>query len=319
VARIAGKRGHDVTCLARGRSGPAPDGVCSDRWEPGALGEVIDHDWDAVVEVSWQPELVRSALASLGTRVRHWVYVSSVSVYADHGVVGADETGATHPPWAGSGEAAVEDYGLAKVACETAFGRAVPANRLLVARAGLIAGYGDRSDRFGYWPARIARVRPPEDSAVLVPPMTTPVQVIDVEDLADWLVTAAEMQISGTFDAVGDVVSFAELLRECAAATATDPVFGAPGQEWLLEHGVTPWAGPESLPLWLPVPEYAGLTAHLNAAAKRAHLSLRPLSETVQSSLAWERELGLTRERHAGLSATREAALLRELASRPPG
>ena len=315
TARIAHERGHEVTCLARGKSGQVPDGVrlvSADRWERGAYDEVAGQDWAAVIEVSRQPELVRSALSALAARAQHWIYVSSVSVYADHSLVGADESSETLQPWEGTGEATIEDYGPAKVSCETACAEAVPADRLLVARAGLIAGYGDRSDRFGYWPARIADVQSSE-SVVLVPPMETPVQVIDVEDLAGWLVTAAEKQTPGTFDAVGDVVPFEELVGECADVAKKDPTFAAPDQGWLLEHGVAPWAGPESLPLWLPVPEYAGMTAHRNDAAKKAGLALRPLKETVKSSLTWERELDLNRERQAGLTADREVALLKEL------
>ena len=312
TARLAHERGHEVTCLARGQAGEAPGGVRlvrADRWEPGAYDEVAGQDWDAVVEVSWQPELVRSALAALAGRTRHWVYVSSVSVYADHSAVDADESSETHLPWTGTGEVGWEEYGPAKVACEAACADAFPDDRLLIARAGLIAGYGDRRDRFGYWPARIAKADA-ADLQVLVPPMDTAVQVVDVEDLADWLVDAAENQVSGTYDAVGDVFGFEELAGECAAVAETDPTFAPVDQAWLLEQGVEPWAGPESLPLWLPLPEYAGMCAHRNDAARKAGLTSRPLRQTVRNALAWERELGLDRQRRAGLSGDREAALL---------
>ena len=312
VARIAHERGNAVTCLARGNSGTVPDGVDlvqADRWEDGAYDGPAGQDWDAVIDVSWQPELVRSALAALAPRAGHWVYVSSISVYRDHSADGTDEL---HEPWAGTGEATAEDYGPAKVSCETACLETVPADQLLIARVGLIAGYGDRSDRFGYWPARVATTESPE-TVVLVPPMETPVQVIDVEDLAGWLVSTAEAGTSGTYDVAGDVFGFEELLGECADVTGKDPTFAAPEQDWLIEQGVEPWAGPESLPLWLPLPEYAKMTTHANDAAKKAGLELRPLRETVQSALAWERELGLQRDRHAGLTSKREVALIKEL------
>lgn len=301
-----------MTCLARGQSGEAPDGVrlvAADRWIQGAYDGVTGQDWDVVIEVSWQPELVETAVAALAARARHWVYVSSVSVYADHSLVGGDESAAISSPWEGSGEAGHEDYGGAKAACETAFRVAVPVDQLVIVRPGLIAGYGDPSDRFGYWPGRVARAQPAD--VVLTPPMEIPLQVIDVLDLSGWLVDLGERRTAGVFDAVGEIVTFGQLIGQCVTATGQSPTFVAADQDWLLEQGVEPWAGPESLPLWLPVPEYAGMMIHQNDAAKISGLSLRPLGDTARSALAWERKAGLNRPRKAGLSAEREADLLR--------
>jgi len=259
TARIARQRGHQVTCLARGDSGEVPDGVRlvgADRWIPGAYHGVADQDWDVVVEVSWQPELVESAVAALAARALHWVYVSSGSVYADHSLVGGDESAAICPSWEGSGEVGHEDYAGAKAACETALRAAVVAHRLVIVRPGLIAGSGDPSDRFGYWPGRVARADSAD--AVLTPPMEIPLQVIDVLDLSAWVVDLGEHRSAGVLDAVGDVVTFGQLAGQCAAAAGRSPAFVPADQDWLLEQGVEPWAGPESLPLWLPSPSTPG-------------------------------------------------------------
>jgi nucleoside-diphosphate-sugar epimerase len=283
--------------------------VVTDRRLPGAYDEVAAHGWDVVLDVSWQPEQVRSALSALASRARHWVYVSSISVYANQSVPGLDESATLVDPWSGSGEASIEEYAGAKVSCETSCLSAVGEGRLLIARAGLIVGYGDRSDRFGYWPARFARAHDAEH--LLVPPADCPVQVIDVVDLARWLVDAAEGRVAGTFDATGPQLTFADVAAACESVTGVSPALVEPRETWLVDAEVAPWAGPDSLPLWLPREDYGGMAARKARAVRGAGLRSRPLTDTVRDSLRWERELGLDRERRAGLSRGKEADLLR--------
>ena len=313
VARRAVERGHRVTCLARGESGTPPHGtswVRADRADRAAYDEVR-RPWDAVVDVSWQPALVRSALEALGPRTRHWVYVSSCSVYADDSTPHADEDAPLHEPFEGPGDADMEVYGPAKVACERACVGAMGEEHVLMARAGLIGGYGDRSDRLGYWPARIARSR--DDEPVLVPPRDAPLQVVDVEDLADWLVRGAEHGTAGPFNATGDQTTVRELLDQSAREAGRAPAWREATDAWLTEQHVDPWSGPDSLPLWLPPPGYAGFMTRDNTRAHRAGLQPRPFSATVRDTLRWEHELGLDRTRRAGLSPGREAELLARL------
>lgn len=316
VAAAALARGHRVTCLARGRSGEVPPGavlVVGDRDQPDGYDAVADRAWDAVVDVTRQPLHVGTGLRRLSGRVRHWVLVSTLSVYADDATPGTDEEAPVHVPWRGEGLAPDHAYGEAKVACERALLAAEPA--ALVARAGLIVGYGDRSDRFGYWPARFARAAAGEP--VLGPPLADPCQVVDVVDLAAWLVTCAERRTGGVVNAVGPTRSIGEVLECCRQRAGTDArLVEAPG-DWLAGRGVEPWMGPESLPLWLPQPEYAGHATRRRDRAVAAGLVARPLAATVDAALAWEHEQGLSRARAAGLTPGREAALLGDLDRHP--
>lgn len=309
VAAEAVRRGHDVTCANRGSSGAVPDGaelVVWDRRDP-APAALTRTAYDAVVDVARMPSWVRSAVAAFPSA--HWVFVSTVNVYADDATPGGRPgTLALREPITVDVDLATdpEAYGPMKVACEQVVRDA--AASWTVIRPGLIVGPGDPTGRFSYWPARMADAEHREVLAPGRPEDRT--QVIDVRDLAAWIVTAAEERTGGDYDGVGEVLAMSEVLEAVAAGCEADVELTWVPQEFLTEQGVQPWSGPDSLPLWLPRPEYDGMGAHDPAPSYAAGLVLRPLAETARDTLAWLRATpaaatltGMTREREAAVLA----------------
>ena len=283
VAADAVARGHDVTCAARGESGSVPEGarhLFLDRAAPD--WSALEGEWDAVVDVARTPGWVGDALDHFADA--HWTFVSTISVYADHSIPGGTpETLPLLPPVTEDVDHdSAEAYGSAKVACEQAVQSR--ARAAFVVRPGLIIGPGDPSGRFTYWPERLAaggEVLAPES-----PDRDT--QAIDVRDLAAWIVTGAEQQLTGVYDATGRVQRLGDLVDEVSAAVGGDATLLWAPADFLLERGVTYWSGPRALPLWLPE-DARGMTSHDVSAAFAAGLITRAVAETAADTLAWLR------------------------------
>ncbi len=269
--------------------------------------------WDAVVDVSRQPGQVKRSVRDLRS-AGYYLFVSSASVYANHGPLGQDEDAPLLAPLESEVMETMETYGEAKAACEKAVREGLGADRCLIARVGLIGGPGDIFGRTGYWPMRFANPSA-EDGTVLVPDAPSlPVQVIDVRDLAAWLVQSCERQLSGVYNVTGERHWFAEHIAEAREVAGHRGPLATADAAWLRRHGVAEWAGPKSLPLWLSDPEWQGMNARSNARAKDAGLVLRPLAQTLRDTLEWEVSTGIEKPRRAGLTQREEAELLTELA-----
>ena len=232
----------------------------------------------------------------------HWTFVSTINVYADETTPGG--TPATLPLVDAQPEDIElgrhpEAYGPMKVACEQLVRDG--AERAFVVRPGLIVGPGDPTGRFTYWPARLADVEQGEPVLAGGDPSDT-VQVVDVRDLAAWIVTAAESGLTGDLDGVGPATALGDLLAEASAALGAEPRWTWASDAVLEVHDVAPWMGPRSLPLWLPRPAYDGMLAHDWSPSRDAGLTARPIGETARDTLEWLRATpdavvtGLTRE-----------------------
>jgi nucleoside-diphosphate-sugar epimerase len=297
--------GHDVTIFTRGKTNPElhpeAEHLVGDR--DGDLGALAGRSWDGVVDPSgYVPRVVRQSAELLRDGVDRYVFVSSISAYADASVP-LDEDSPLAPledPLDEEWQSAA--YGALKAACEHVVDE-VYGGRGTSVRAGLIVGPYDPTERFTYWPRRLA-----EGGEVLAPgDPDRPVQLIDARDLARWLVQLAERGPGGAYNATGpaEPLTMREALERIAAAVGGDARLRWIDDATLLAAGVGPWM---ELPLWLPGPEYAGMLQADVGRAVAAGLTFRPLRQTAVDTLAWAREAGeqqptLTREREQELLA----------------
>ncbi|MES2170914.1 MAG: NAD-dependent epimerase/dehydratase family protein [Actinomycetota bacterium] len=311
LARTALTRGHEVACVARGDD--VPEGATlfrADRDRDDALASIADQPWDAVYDVSRQPGQVKRAVRDLA-HAGVYVFVSTCNVYAAQNEPGADESAELLEPLDADTENP-EDYGPRKVACEQHVLAAFEPSRSLIARSGLIGGPGDTSTRSGYWPMRFAvsdTVLVPDDAAL-------PTQLVDVRDLAGWLVDAAENEsIRGVANVAGDPIPLGDHLATARGVAGHHGRVVAASREWLVEHGVAEFAGPRSMPLWLSDSDWLAFMDRSNVRAKHLGLRLRPLEHTLADVLEWERTEGLDRPRKAGMTTAEQNELVALLTS----
>jgi 2'-hydroxyisoflavone reductase len=299
VIDAALERGHELTLFNRGATGaelyPEVERIVGDR--DGGLDGLRGQEWDAIVDTSgYLPRLVGASARLLAETVAHYVFVSSISVYASFAEV-VDEASPTAELTEEGSEDVGRDYGALKALCEQEVERAF-SGRTTAVRAGLIVGPHDPTGRFTYWPHRVAR-----GGDVLVPgPAWRPIQLVDVRDLAGWIVSAAEERLPGPFNVTGPatmgaVVDAARRVTGASArAVEVDDAF-------LANQGVDEWM---ELPLWVDTRNDAWrhfLEVDVSRATG-AGLTFRTLDDTVVATLA-EAEtvegVGLTPEREREL------------------
>jgi len=305
ICAAALARGHEVVAAARGVHGQPPAGVRFVVWDraespPDELRTLVP---EVVIDVTGTPAFAARAVATWSGA--HWIFISTISVYADASRPGGTvaDTPVLEPLWEGD---SAEAYGPMKVACEQVIRDGAASS--LALRPGLIVGPGDPTGRFTYWPYH-AREAARDGSALLVPGTPNdPVQYIDVRDLAAWVVRAGEQRLTGCFDAVGPAMARAEFVAGLMAGVGTSLESVYVPTERLVGLGVAEWYGPGSIPLWISSPEAAGLMARNVAESLKAGLVVRPLADTVRDILAW---LEATPDAPVtGLTRSEELALL---------
>ena len=290
--------GHDVTIFTRGQTNPElyPDVERLTGNRDGDLGALERRTWDGVVDTSgYVPRVMRQSAELLRNAVHRYVFVSSISVYSDFSQP-LDESSPVAELEDPATEEVMEHYGALKAACETVVGD-VYGERGASVRAGLIVGPYDPTDRFTYWPRRLAAggdVHGPGDP-------DAPVQFVDARDLGAWLVKLALAGPGGVFNATGpaEPLTFRELLGRATAALGSDANVIWVDEQTVLDAGIEGWT---ELPLWLPGDEYAGMAHADTRRARDAGLTFRPLEQTVTDTLAWDRTVDgdrptLTREK----------------------
>lgn len=218
LVEAARSRGHKVTIFHRGRTNPglfsSVEVLLGDRG--GAMDALSGREWDAVLDTSgFVPRVVRASARKLAPAVGHYTFISSGSVYPAS-VTAPDESSPVETVEDESSENISESYGALKALCERAIEESLP-GRMLAVRAGLLVGPHDPTERFTYWPRRIA-----QGGEVLAPGRPErPVQLIDARDLAEWIVQMAEARRTGVYNATGPSsrLSMGELLDACQFGT----------------------------------------------------------------------------------------------------
>ena len=304
-------RGHEVTLFNRGKSNPELfKQVQTIRGDREKDLDQLSGQWDAVIDTcGYFPRIVRMSAEALKDKVRSYVFISSISVYDGFSKIGISESDPVGKIEDETMEEITgESYGPLKALCEKAVQEVFGMDSLII-RPGLIVGPHDPTDRFTYWPVRVAR-----GGTILAPEKPdVPIQIIDVRDLADFIIELIQQNVSGIFNATGPnhELTLGAMLDTCKLVSASDAKFKWASVEFLNQNQVAPWS---DMPVWVPnAPEDAGFSRVDISKAIRAGLKFMPLETTIHDTLEWEKSRPSDHEWRAGLKPEREKELLRLL------
>jgi 2'-hydroxyisoflavone reductase len=318
VVEAALARGHKLTLFNRGRTNPQlfpeVEKLQGNRRRPAREGAppqnleaLKGRQWDAVVDTSgYFTGEVEDAAKLLAPNVEQYVFISSLSVYRDmekndREITEDSPLSECQDKYTFDMGKEYENYGALKGYCEQAAAAAFPGRATLV-RPGYIVGPRDNSDRFPYWPLRIAR-----GGDVLAPgDPDAEQQLVDVRDLGAWIVRLCEEKVVGPFNAVGykGHISTAELLYTAKGTLNHECTFTWVDDEFLKQRGVTSW---QEMPCWTPKTMFNHAR---NEKAIAAGLTFRPVAETIRDTHAWAHAERGDRPWRAGMKPEREAELL---------
>ena len=307
--RYALARGHKLTLFNRGKRNPnlfpEVEHLQGDR--NGDLKSLEGKQWDVVIDnPTTLPRWVRDAAAVLKNSVKHYVFISTISVYSDGKTPNQDESGPVGKLDDPTVEKVTgETYGPLKALCEQAAAAAMPGKATTI-RPGLIVGPEDPTDRYTYWPVRVAR-----GGEVLAPGAPDdPVQYIDVRDLGEFTVKVIENRNFGIYNAVSAPMPIAKMLDACNQAGGGKATFTWADAAFLEEQKVAPWS---DMPVWIPpTGDEAGFSRFSSARAVKLGLGFRDPVDTARATLDWFRTEPQDRQAKlkAGLTPEREVEVL---------
>jgi 2'-hydroxyisoflavone reductase len=318
--RYALGRGHKITVFNRGKTHPGElpkevEQLIGDR--NGQLDALKNRKWDVVIDNPTSvPVWVRHAAQILKGNVERYVFISTISVYADASKAGVDETA---PLAKYNGPDAMKEsrdsiiaskfalYGPLKALSEQEAEKWFPKQTLII-RPGLIVGPRDETDRFTYWPVRIDR-----GGEVLAPGNPgDPVQFIDGRDLAEWVIRMVEQRETGIYNATGPdkTLGVGAMLEGIKAANNSKATFTWVDTDFLESQKVAPWS---DVPVWVPPRGEEGGMGRISIQRSLAKgFTFRPLADTARDTLAWFKSQTAERQAKlkAGMSPEREAEVL---------
>lgn len=307
-------RGHDVTLFNRGKTNPdlfrQVKTITGDREKD--LNQ-LEGTWDAVIDTcGYVPRVVKLSANMLKLKTEKYVFISSISVYKSFAKIGINESDEVAKlEDENIEEVTGETYGALKALCEKTVQEILGIDSLII-RPGLIVGPHDPTDRFTYWIKRVA-----QGGEILAPDSANALtQIIDVRDLADFILTLIENDVSGVFNATGPEtpLSFGLLLDTCKLISGSDAKFKWASLDFITQNNIAPWS---DLPAWIPdTVEDAGFSRVDISKAINAGLKFSALENTVRDTLAWINELPNDYEMKAGLSKEREKELLELLSEK---